>query len=74
MLYLPTVSETGKQYIEREFLFDVVNTIDPNFFREALAELEARRGKKAAEEEKSLVEIDRNLFELLQQCQSRMSG
>ena len=45
---MPTVSETGKQYIEREFLFDVVNTIDPNFFRDSLAELEARRGKKAA--------------------------
>ena len=74
MLYLPTVSETGKQYIEREFLFDIVNTIDPTFFRDALAELEARRGKKAAEEESSLIEIDKNLFELLQQCQSRMSG
>ena len=48
MLYLPTLAETGKQYIEREFLFDVVNTIDPNFFRDSLAELEARRGKKAA--------------------------
>ena len=74
MQYLPTVSEDGKQYIERDFLFDIVNTCDPKFFRDALAELEARRGAKAAEEQKSFVEIDSNIFNLLQQCQSRLTG
>ena len=51
MAYLPTVSDNN-QYIEREFLFDVVNTIDPKFFKDALAQLEQRRGVKAAEAEK----------------------
>ena len=36
MAYLPSVSENGKQYIERGFLFNIVNTIDPKFFQAAL--------------------------------------
>ena len=67
MEYLPTISEEN-WYIEREFLFDIVNTVDPRFFKDALAELESRRGIKAAEAEKQLVEIDKNIYELLQQC------
>ena len=51
MEYLPNVSD-DKPYIEREFLFDIVNTVDPLFFKSALAQLEARRGLKAAEQEK----------------------
>ena len=66
--YLPTISDTGKQYIERDFLFNVVNTIDPNFFRDALAEIEGRRHRKAAAEENSLVEVSDHSFNLLQQC------
>ena len=45
MKYLPEPSVTGKQYVERDFLFCVVNTIDRNYFREALAEIELRRQK-----------------------------
>ena len=51
MEYLPNVSDE-KPYIEREFLFDIVNTVDPLFFENALAQLEARRGFKAAEQGK----------------------
>ena len=45
MKYLPEPSVTGKHYVERDFLFCVVNTIDRNYFREALAEIELRRQK-----------------------------
>jgi len=45
MRYLPELSVTGKQYVERDFLFCVVNTLDRNYFREALAEIELRRQK-----------------------------
>ena len=67
MEYLPTISEEN-WYIEREFLFDVVNTIDPGFFRDALAEVEARRTHRAEAEEKGLVEIDEHLYNLIAQC------
>ncbi len=53
--------------MERDFLFAIVNTIDKNYFRESMAEIEMRRAKKAAQGEQGLIEIDSNLFELLQQ-------
>ena len=50
MKYLPDIPLAGKHYIEREFLFSVVNTVDPDYFRLALAELEARRSVKSNQE------------------------
>lgn len=73
MRYLPELVE-NKQYVERDFLFAIVNTIDVNYFREALAELEIRRASKAHQEAESMVEIDKNLFGLLEQMQSRLSA
>jgi hypothetical protein len=43
MKYLPDLPANGKLYIERDFLFTIVNTIDRFYFREAMAEVEARR-------------------------------
>ena len=43
MKYLPDIPLVGKHYVERDFLFSIVNTVDPDYFRSALAELEARR-------------------------------
>ncbi len=34
MRFLPDFTDNGKQYIERDFLFAIVNTIDKNYFRE----------------------------------------
>ncbi len=67
MRFLPDLTVYGKQYIERDFLFAIVNTIDKNYFRESMVEIEMRRAKKAAQGEHGLIEIDRNLFGLLQQ-------
>ena len=49
MRLIPDFSDNGKQYIERDFLFAIVNTIDKNYFRESMAEIEMRRAKKAAQ-------------------------
>ena len=67
MRFLPDLTDNGKQYIERDFLFAIVNTIDKNYFQESMAEIEMRRAKKAAQGEQGMIEIDRNLFGLLQQ-------
>jgi hypothetical protein len=64
---LPDLPENGKHYIERNFLFTIVNTIDRNYFREALAELEVRRTNKAHQEAEAFIEIDKNLFNLIEQ-------
>ena len=45
MMYLPDMPED--HYIERDFLFTIVNTCDRLYFKEALAELEVRRAHKA---------------------------
>lgn len=50
MKYLPDIPLAGKHYIERDFLFSIVNTVDPDYFRSALAELEARRTVKSHQE------------------------
>ena len=73
MRYLPDLPDKGKKYIERDFLFTIVNTLDRKFFKEALAEIEANRAKKSDEFEAGLVEIEPSLFELIKSCQSRLS-
>ncbi len=67
MRFLPDLTDNCKQYIERDFLFAIVNTIDKNYFRKLIAEIEMRRAKKAAQGKQRLIEIDRNLVGLLQQ-------
>jgi len=68
MRYLPDLPDKGKKYIERDFLFTIVNTLDRKFFKEALAEIEANRAKKSDELETGLVEIEPSLFELIKSC------
>ena len=60
MRFLPDLTDNGKQYIERDFLFAIVNTIDKNYFRESMAEIEMRRAKKTAQGEQGMIEFDRN--------------
>jgi len=74
MAYLPDFKDGAKNYIERDFLFCVVNTIDQQYFRQALAEIETRRTAKFAQAEDGLIEVDKHLFSLLEQVQSRMSA
>jgi hypothetical protein len=67
MRFLLDLTDNGKQYIKRDYLFTIVNTIDTNYFRESMGEIEMRKATKAAQREQGLIEIDRNLFGLLQQ-------
>ena len=59
--YLPRINESGRQYMERDFLFSIVNTIDRKFFKEAVAEVNARRLRNQ-DQEQGYVEIDPSLF------------
>ncbi len=74
MAYLPDFKDGAKNYIERDFLFWIVNTIDYQFFRQALAEIETRRTAKIAQAEDGLNEVDKHLFSLLEKVQSRKSS
>ena len=74
MQYLPDLPEKGTPYVERDFLFTIVNTLDSRYFKAALAELEHRRALRAKSEQDAMIEIDSNLLNLLEKVQSRLSG
>lgn len=44
MVYLPDKDELTPQRTPREFLFTIVNTLDPSFFPDALKEIEELKG------------------------------
>lgn len=46
MNYLPNANELCHERISREYLFTIINTLDPDFFPGAIAELEERIAKK----------------------------
>ena len=48
MRFLSDLTDNSKQYIERDFLFAIVNTIDKNYFGELMAAIDMRRVKKAS--------------------------
>ena len=74
MKYIPDLKDKGGQYIERQFLFTIVNTCDRDFFRDALCALEQRRAVKAKKEfDANYVEIDKSLLQLLERIQSRLT-
>ena len=51
--YLPDFKKVNSKSIDREFLFGLVNTIDPFYFPEAMAEIEEYRNGLKAKKEKS---------------------
>lgn len=40
MQYLPDIDKPSAKKINRAFLFNIMNTIDPNFFNRAVSEIE----------------------------------
>ena len=49
MVYLPDFKNGATINIDRDFLFCILNTIDQQYFRQALAEIETRRTAKFAQ-------------------------
>ena len=57
---------------DKQFIFDLVNTIDPDFFSAALRELEEYRFRKLqlCEKKDEVIEMDTEMYELFGQMQS----
>ncbi len=51
------MTDNCKQYLERDFLFAIVNTIDKNYIQESMTEIEISRAKKAAQGSKDYVRL-----------------
>ena len=68
------MKETSKSYIERGFLFAIVNTCDRDFFPNAIEELESLRLNARKENVvDQTIEIDSHLIRILSQLNSRLS-
>ena len=53
--------------VDRSFLFNVMNTLDPNFFPGSVSEIEMRQIKKNAEGEDTVLKVDSRMLSLLKQ-------
>ena len=62
MSYLP---DDPLSHVDRRFLFEIVNTLDPNFFQGAIEEVEMRRITKRVPKEVAAVEIIPEMLELV---------
>ena len=65
--YLPDlVAEEGKfRTINRQYLFNVINTIKPDFFPANIRALMQARKDMAAEKNKTFIEINSNIYNLI---------
>lgn len=60
--YLP---DQPLQHVTKDYLFTIVNTLDPTFFRRAEDDNEQRLMAKAVTRQKDVVEIDPGMYELI---------
>ena len=64
-LYLPDESELTPKTAPKEFLFTIVNSLDPHYFPKCLQEIEESRSKQLSEQKSELIEIDPAFLELI---------
>ena len=65
MIYLPDVKNINTKAMDRTFCFNIVNTVDPNFFSEAVEYYEQLKKEKARKDYSSTITIRRELYELI---------
>lgn len=70
--YLPDYPEHADRYMNRDFLFSIVNRIDSSFFRRVTSEIGARRKEKKAEEKPQTLEIQPDLLRILKEAQQEI--
>ena len=55
----------GEPHIDREFLFTIVNTLDPAYFPASLKAIEEEKREKATCEAEDVIEVKPEILELL---------
>ena len=64
--YLPDNNPDTDKFIDREFLFNVVNTCDQEFFPEEITKLEDEQRRQSMLQQKQMIEVQPELMELLE--------
>ena len=55
----------GEVHVDRDFLFTIVNTMDPSFFPNQLRSIEEVKREKSANVEEDIIEVKPEIMELL---------
>ena len=53
--YLPDYPDHPERYMNRDFLYSIVNKLDPSFFKRVQHEVSDRRNTKIAEEKPQVI-------------------
>ena len=64
--YLPDNNPDTDKFIDREFLFNVVNTCDQEFFPQEITKLEDEQRRQSMLQQKQMIEVQPELMELLE--------
>ena len=72
--YLPNLPDSGEPPCDREFLFTIVNTIDPEYFPKQLQEIEQTKREQALAREEDIIEVRPEILALLESFDSPMKG
>jgi hypothetical protein len=72
--YLPDYEEEPEKYMNRDFLFAIVNRIDPTFFLRVSAEIGTPKPKKVDDHKVTDMQIKPELLEVLQLAKARQVG
>ena len=65
MQYLPDESELTPKRTCKKFISSIINTIDPEFFIEAIEKIDSARASKRAQSVQEKIEIDVHMLEVL---------
>lgn len=63
--YLPDEADLVNGYIDREFLFSLVHTLEPSFFKRAIAEYKAATAANKVEKKEDQVEVSKEMMDIL---------
>lgn len=55
--YLPDQGGKDEPQVDRNFLFTIVNTVDPTYFPQQLASIERERAEAAQKVEEDVIEV-----------------
>ena len=63
--YLPDKADLEKNYIDRDFLFTLIHTLEPSFFRRTLKEYYDKHREEKMKRDKDMIAINPNMMAIL---------
>ena len=64
--YLPDQDDKSEPQVDRDFVFTIVNTVDPNYFPSQLARIENERQEAYEKVKEDVIEVRPEIMQLLE--------